>query len=274
VLTAADRALLRPLAWTRIAFAVVVLIRTTPLMRLIDPMIGFDVHPLLGWPRGTGISTAAFGWTLPAVVVEILCVARTVFAAALLLGYRPLVAGLGCGITGYVVVMQDVFGFTFTQTLLFLGCAVLATTDCAAVLAIRPEPPRSPRTSQLLVMALIMSVYFWAGFGKLRHDWLDGRALALFYEEGKLRGPIADLLLGTAARRAIAGPLVAFTEVALPPLLWFRRTRWIGLAMALGLHVTIEPMAHPDVIGWAMLALLLSLVPLRPALAERVNPSY
>jgi hypothetical protein len=33
-------------------------------------------------------------------------------------------------------------------------------------------------------------------------------------------------------------------------------------------------MAHPDVIGWAMLALLLSLVPLRPALAERVNPSY
>jgi hypothetical protein len=262
VLTAPERALLRPLAWARIAFAGVVLIRTTPLMRLIDPTIGFDVHPLLGWPQGTGISTAAFGWALPVAIVKLLCIARTAFAVGLLLGYRPLVTGLGCGVTGYVVVLQDVFGFTFTQTLLFLGSAVLAPTDCAAVLAIRPEPPRSPRTSQILVLALIGSVYFWAAFGKLRRDWLDGRALGLFYEEGKLRGPLADLLVGTATRRAIAGPLVAFTELALPALLWFRKTRWIGLAMALGLHVTIEPMAHPDVLGWGMLALLLSLVPL------------
>jgi hypothetical protein len=160
------------------------------------------------------------------------------------------------------VMLQNVFSFTFTQHLLFLGVAVLATTDCAVVLSLRPEESRSPRTSQILLLALIISVYFWAGFGKLRRDWMDGRTLGLFYEEAKLRGPLADVMLGTATRRAIAGPIVALTELALGPLLWLRRTRWIGLGLALGLHAGIEPMAHPDVIGWAMIALLLSLVPL------------
>jgi len=264
VLSAADRALLRPLAWTRIAFAGVLLIRTTPLIRAIDPIIAVDVRPLLGWPQGAGISTAVLGWALPAAVVKILCLARTAFALLFLLGYRPLWTGLACGVVAYVVLLQDVFGFTFTQHLLFLGVAVLATTDCAAVLSIRAEEPRSPRTSQVLVLALIVSVYFWAGLGKLRHDWMDGRTLALFYDEGKLRGALADLVLGTATRRAIAATVVALTELALGPLLWLRKTRWIGLGLALALHVAIEPMAHPDVLGWAMLALLLSLVPLEP----------
>jgi hypothetical protein len=261
MVAAADRALLRPLAWARIAFAAVLLIRTTPLIRAIDPTFG-DVDPLLGWPQGAGISTAAFGWALPAAVIKFLCLARTALAMLFLLGYRPLLTGLGCGIAAYAVLLQEVFGFTFTQHLLFLGVAVLATTDCAAVLSVRPEEPRSPRTSQILVLALIVSVYFWAGFGKLRRDWMDGRTLGLFYDEGRLRGALADLLLGTPTRRAIAGPIVALTELALGPLLWFRKTRWIGLGLALALHVAIEPIAHPDVLGWAMLALLLALVPL------------
>jgi hypothetical protein len=250
------------LAWTRIAFATVFLIRTTPLIRAIEPSLGFDVQPLLGWPRGPGLSAAVFGWALPIAVIKVLCVVRTVFALAFLIGWRPLWAGLGCGLSAYVVMLQEVFSFTFTQHLLFLGIAVLATTDCAAVLAVRPEAPRSPRTSQLVVLALIVSVYFWAGVAKLRRDWIDGRTLGLFYAEGKLRGGLADLLLGTTTRRSIAASVVALTELSLGPLLWFRRTRWHGLALALGLHVTIEPMGHPDVIGWAMLALLLSLVPL------------
>jgi len=256
-----DGALLRPLAWARVAFAGVLLIRTTPLVRAIDPTLA-DMHPLLGWPQGSGISAALFGWAMPAALIKCLCLARTAFALAFALGYRPLVTGLACGIAAYLVLLQDVFGFTFTQHLLFLGVAVLATTDCVAVLSVRPVEPRTPRTSQVLVLALVASVYFWAGFGKLRRDWMDGRTLGLFYDEGRLRGALADLLIGTPVRRAIAGPVVALTELTLGPLLWWRRTRWIGLGLALALHGTIEPIAHPDVLGWAMLALLLALVPL------------
>ena len=176
---AADSALLRPLAWTRIAFAGVFLIRTTPLMSAIDPAIGFDAGPLLGWPQGAGLSAAVFGLVLPAAVIKILCVARTVFALSFLIGYRTLLAGLACGLCAYVVMLQDVFSFTFTQHLLFLGIAVLASTDCAAVLSFRPEEPKSPRTSQILVLALVVSVYFWAAVCKLRRDWMDGRTLGL-----------------------------------------------------------------------------------------------
>jgi hypothetical protein len=254
---------LRPLAWARVAFAAVVLIRTTPLIRLIDPMIGGDVHTLMGWPSPAGgLRAAAFGWELRPGVVMALCVLRTVAAALLLVGWRPLLSGLVTGLVGYVVMVQDVFSFTFTQTLLFVGSAVLATTDCAAELSVRREPARSPRTSLYLVWAFVTSIYFWAAFCKLRRDWLDGRALGLFYDEGKLRGPLADLLLGTAARRAVAGTAVAATELALVALLWAPRTRVAGLVIALGLHVTIEQIARPDVFGWAMLSLLLSFVPL------------
>jgi hypothetical protein len=257
---------LRPLAWARIAFASVILIRTTPLIRWIDPTIGGDVRTLMGWPRaGAGMHAAVFDWQLGPGVVMALCVLRTVSAALLLLGWRPLVTGLVTGALGYVVMLQDVFSFTFTQTLLFLGSAVLATTDCAAELSVRPEPPRSPRTSLYLVWAFVTSVYFWAAFCKLRRDWLDGRTLALFHDEGRLRGPLADFLLATAGRRAFAGTAVAATELSLVALLWLPRTRWLGLALALGLHVSIEIVARPDVFGWAMLSLLLSFVPLARA---------
>jgi hypothetical protein len=260
--TAAEPSL-RPLAWARIAFAGVVLIRTTPLIRIIDPAIGHDVHTLMGWPSGAAaVHAAAFGFELRPGVIMALCVLRTLAAVSLLLGYRPLLSGLVAGSAGYAVMLQDVFSFTFTQTLLFLGCAVLASTDCAAELSVRPEPARSPRTSLYLVWSFVTSIYFWAAFCKLRRDWLDGRALGLFYEEGKLRGPLADLLLGTASRRAVAGTSVALTELALVALLWSPRARLVGLVVALGLHVTIEQMARPDVFGWAMLSLLLSFVPL------------
>jgi hypothetical protein len=254
---------LRPLAWTRIAFAAVLLIRTTPLMRAIDPRIGGDVHGLLGWPDATSFHATALGFALPRTAVELLCGLRTVAALLLVLGYRPLLTGLLTGAAGYLIVLQDAFAFTFTKHLLFLGAAVIGTTDCAAVLSVRPEAPRAPRTSLVLVRAFSTSIYFWAAFGKLRRDWLDGRTLELFHAEGKLSGALADWLLGTAARRAAAGTAVVLTELALVPLLWWRRTRWLGLAAALGLHVTIEEMARPDVLGWAMIALLLSFVPAR-----------
>ena len=38
--------------------------RTTPLVRAIDPTLA-DMHPLLGWPQGGGLSAALFGSVLP-----------------------------------------------------------------------------------------------------------------------------------------------------------------------------------------------------------------
>jgi hypothetical protein len=178
----------------------------------------------------------------------------------LLLGYRPLLSGCIAGVAGYLVTLQDAFGFTFTQHLLFVGAFVLGLTDCAAVLSVRREPLRSPSTSRWLVWGFVVSIYFWAGVCKLRADWFDGRTLELFYAEGKLGGALADVLLGTPWKRAIAATSVALLELALPVLLLQPRTRRLGLAAALAMHVLIEPIGHPDVMGWAMIALLLSFV--------------
>lgn len=253
---------LRPLAWTRIALGTVLLLRTTPVLGWFDPALA-DAHPLLGWPHAPTL--AIYGLTLPVDVVKALCVVRTIAAIGFVLGYRSMLTGLVTGIAGYAVFVQDAYAFTFTQHLLFLGTTVLALTDCATVLAVRPDTPRAPVTSRWLVHSFLVSIYFWAAFVKLRRDWLDGRTLGLFFQEGRLSGPLADLLLGSQTRLAIAGPAVVLTELSLVALLLIPRTRRIGMVVAMGLHGSIEWMAHPDVIGWAMCAFLLSFVPVTAA---------
>ena len=260
--TVADRAELLPLAWARIALAAVVIIRTTSLVRLIDPGIGTEVDGLLGWPHPGSFRAAWLGIVLPDDVVKLLCAIRTLGAVSLLAGYRPLPAGIVTGVAGYAVMLQDVFGFTFTQHLLFVGSVVIGLTDCAAVVAVRTERAIAPKTSFYLAWTFVTSVYFWAAICKLRRDWVDGRTLGLFYEEGKLRGTLADALLSSDTRRALAATVILVTELAVVPLLWSRRTRWAGLALAFSLHVVIEQVARPDVFGWAMIALLLSFVPI------------
>ncbi len=252
--------MLRPLAWARVAFAAVFLIRTTSVIHWLDPRIAGTFQGLMGWPTADAFRAPAYGLALSDGVVAQLCVVRTAAAVSLLLGYRTLLAGCVAGIAGYLVALQDAFGFTFTQHLLFLGACVLGLADCAPVLAIKREPLRSPKTSRWLVWGFVASIYFWAGVCKLRPDWFDGRTLELFYAEGKLHGALADALLRTPWRRALAATSVVLLELALPFLLLHPRTRRLGLGAALCLHVVIEPMGHPDVLGWGMIALLMAFV--------------
>jgi len=254
------RELLRPLAWSRIGLASVLLVRTTPLIGALDPRVGSDVRVLLGWPLDGQPRSPAF-FALSDGTIQALCLLRTAGALGLLLGYRPLLSGLTAAVAGYLVLLQNAFAFNFTHHLLLVGAFALALTDCAATLSVRPEPPRSPATSLGLVRGLVVSIYFWAACAKMRADWFDGRTLGLFYGEGKLNGPVADLLLGTAWRRAAAGKLVVLTELSLVGLLLWRPSRWVGLAVAFCMHMTFEAAARPDAISWAMLSLLLCFVP-------------
>lgn len=248
---------LRPLAWTRIGLALITILRTTPLIRMVDPTLGAEVRPLLGWPQA-GLQLAAPGMALPADVIRALCVVRTLALVSLLVGYRSRWSAAIAGVAGYVVVLQNAFGFTFTQHLMFVSLFALAFTDCGAELAVRRDTPRAPVTSYWLVWLLTTSVYFWAAVAKFRRDWFDGRTLGLFYDEGKLRGPLASLFAGTAERRALSGPLVVLTELALVPLLLFPRTRGLAFLGACAFHGVVEGVARPDVFGWLMVALLLS----------------
>jgi hypothetical protein len=252
---------LRYLAWSRIALGSLFLLRTTPLFVFLRFPFEADPWPLLGWPdeHWTGA-----GWLrLPDAVTAAACVARTAAATCFLLGVHARVAGLAAGLLGYLVMLQHPFGAAFTLHLLFQGVIVLALGDCASALAWRPEAPSAPRSSVQLVRWFVASIYFWAGVGKLRPDWLDGRTLALFQSDGAFHGWASHALLSTSTSRAVCASTVAFTELALPWLLLWRRTERLGLAFAFALHAAIELAARPDVLGWEMAALLLALWPVR-----------
>jgi hypothetical protein len=247
-----------PLAWVRIGIGVLFLVRTTPALRFIDPTLGADAVPLLGWPHAGASSALGLGLRAPAL--EALCVLRTLGLVSLTLGIGAPLGALLAVTTGYIVMFQAPFAFTATQHLLLQATFLLGIVDSSTVLALRPMPARSPRSSVWLLRGFVTSVYAWAASAKLRLDWLDGRTLALFHGEGRLHGPLANWLLATPQRCAIAGPAIAFAELSLTPLLLVRKTRVVGLALAVAFHVGIEWMARPDVIGWAMLCLLLVFV--------------
>ena len=251
----------RALAWSRIALGTLFLRRTTPALLPLRLPFTAGTYPLLGWPSDAWRGDAVWGLGVPTGVVALLCVVRTVAALSFTLGYRTTLSGLVAGISGYILFFQEPFGFNATLHLLFQGVMLLAVTDAGGALALRAVPVRNAVSGKLLIRAFLASIYAWAGIVKLRADWLDGRTLALFHENGALRGPVADFVLHTAGARAFIGCGVAAVELSLPLLLFAPRTRRWAPWLALSMHAAIELVARPDLLGWAMAALLLSTLP-------------
>jgi hypothetical protein len=251
------------LARSRLLVGALFLLRTTPLsapLRLHDPVV---VSTLLGWPTLGFAGTTLLA--LPVVLVQALCIARTLGALAFLVGYRTRAAGLLAGLSGFAVLSQEPFAFNFTLHLLYLGTIVLAFTDGGSAWAVRPEPPRALASSLWLVRVFVASIYAWAGLYKLRPDWLDGRTLALYHADHALAGALADALLATDVRRLVTAHAVALVELSLPVLLLLRRTRRAGVVLALFFHLGIQLVSTPDILGFEMAALLLALWPVRTA---------
>ena len=249
---------LRPLAWCRAAIGAVLLLRTTPLLAPLDIWFLRDAYPLLGWPEAAWRAETAFA--LPSSIVMALCMMRTMAAALLLVGAWTRAAGLVAGTAGYLVMAQTPFGFIFTLHLLYQAAILLALTDSATSFALRPSTARSPATSLLVMRCWTASIYAWAGIYKLRTDWLDGRTLGLFHADGAIHGYLAELLLSTSTSRAIVGTGVALFELAIGPLLLWRRTRGIAVVSAFAFHAGLELTARPDLLGWGMASLLLCFI--------------
>jgi len=255
----------------RVALGAIFLLRTTPLLAPFHVSFLADTNPLLGWPHAHARLTPLLP-ILPAVCLKALCIARTVAAVAFTAGVLAGPAGVVAGALGYLTVTQDPGRLNTTQHVIFLGTMLLAMTDATSRCALVPAPARDLRSSRLLMRVWIASIYFWAGLAKLRPDWLDGRALALFASEGLVRPSLAAALLSTPALRAIAGRAVALGELSLAPLILGRRTRRLGVIAAFGLHATFEVAVSPDLFGWALAALLLGCwEPRGPETAEPIR---
>jgi hypothetical protein len=255
---------LRPLGAARIAFGLVFLLRTTPILAVFEPTFLRGTNGWLGWPD-SGLHVPVMGLALPPVVVGSLVIVRTIAAVGLLLGTRTRVCGLVAGIAGYVVLAQDAFGYFHHLHMLYLGAILFSIVDADAALATRLEPAKSARSSLALVRVFVASIYIWAAIGKLASEWGTGAALAMFRASGAL-DRIAWLI--TPSRAAAIEVCVVAFEVAIGAGLLWPRTRRAAVVCAFALHVTFELVARVDTIGWQMCALLLVFTrsgPPRPA---------
>jgi hypothetical protein len=252
----------RPLAWGRILIGVLFLMRTTPVLAPLRFNFSAGTIPLLGWPTSAWHGTHV-PWALPTAVAAALCVVRTIAAGFFTVGAWTRPAGLIAGASGYLVMLEHPFGFESTLNMLFQGTMLLALTDAGATLALRPEPIRNPASGLMLIRVFVAAIYFWAGFGKLRTDWFDGRTLQLFQQDGALSGWFSDFVLATPLSRKLVAGTIAAAELSLPVLLFWRRTWRIAPFIALSMHAAIELAAAPDLIGWTISALLLCLWPPR-----------
>jgi hypothetical protein len=247
---------LRYLGWMRAAVGALILLRTTPALALLHIWYLGDAGPLLGWPDGSWDLS-----TLPPHAIQIACVVRTIAAALFMVGIGTRAAGLVCGFAGYVVLSQSPFGFFFTIHLLYQAAILLALADSGSAFALRTTPARSPVSSYWMLRWWVASIYLWAGIYKLRGDWLDGRALEILRHPGAIEGWLADRLLWSPWSRALVAKGVAAFELSIGPLLLWSRTRRYAIAAAYAFHLGLEIMAHPDLLGWGMMSLLLCFVP-------------
>jgi hypothetical protein len=239
------------------ALGAVFLVRTTVLATVLAvPAVG-NVSPLLGWPDGRA-HLAPVGPTLPPPILVSLCVARTVAALLFTAGVLARPAGLIAGLLGYLTVLQDPAGFNAALHVLFLGTCLLAVTDSASAIALKPAPAWSPTSSAWLLRVWVASIYLWSGVAKVNADWLNGRTLQLFLEEGAFRTAVAPLLAGSSALRSLVAHGLVVFEVGLAGALLWPRTRRAAVVAAVIFHAALEILVRPDLLGWAMAALLLA----------------
>ena len=235
----------RPLRAARIAIGAIFLLRPPPIPASLPLPFLAGVSPLLGWPDGNFHAPVAL-LRLPPIIVAALCVIRTIAALSFMLGISVRTAGLAAGICGYLVLAQDAFGYAQTLHLLFLSTILLAIA----------LPSSAPTSGAKLIRYFVVSIYGWAALAKLRPDWLDGRTLALYHEDGGLRGALAGPFIATATARAATAWVTLGMELALGPLLLHPRTRRIAIAIAIPFHLGLELTAKPDLFSWLMIALL------------------
>ncbi len=265
-------AAVRSLGIARIVLGSVFVLRTTPLANWYPSPLSWVDGPLFGWPVH-GWRAAWLGLALPDGVVAGLCVVRTVAAVAFALGIATRAAGLVAALSAFAVLAQDTFAFSFTRYILFLGTGVLALSDAGGALAVRASPVHDARGSLGVVQAFVASIYVWSGIAKLGPAWLGGRTLEALHAGSFLRGPLADWVTATPSLRAGASVSVVVVELALGPLLLVRRTRGVGLVMAVAMHGVYEVTAHPDVMGLVMGGLLCAFLPVPdPAGGDRPSP--
>lgn len=216
-----------------------------------DPAAAPALHmPLIGGlPSPHGLFAATLAW------------ARLPLAGLVLLGIRARAAALLLGLAGYGLMALDASRYFHHLHLLWLSCALLALTPCDARLAlVRRGGARSPRWPLTLWRLQALVAYGAAGLAKLDPRWLDGTSLRMVAERFPFEGVFWDAGLSLVGHAGMA-TTIALWELALVPLLAWRRTRVLGVALGLALHVVLDTTTMVSTFGASMALFLVTFLP-------------
>ena len=112
-----------------------------------------------------------------------------------------------------------------------------------------------PRWSLLILKIQLSLVYFYGAVAKLNSDWFRGVPV-----DGWLASRVNDPIIGQLCGQPWFSTLVIYggigVDLSLACLLFWRRTYWIGVAMALAFHVFNSQMFKIGVFPWLMIAAL------------------
>ncbi len=224
------------------------LIRFTALANLLPMPLAHVQGPLFGWIPKKSEQLERFSIVLtplPAIVLNGLALLRTgVLAAGLVLAlfrFSDRRALRGCAAAATVLVLiafsQSPFLVFGTQELLLVAIGLLAFLPASAV---------DDEDQLRLHRGVLVSVYLWAAFAKMTGDWWDGSLLEEHVRAHNFLGPLG-FFVSSHPLASARGALVA--ELGIPALLAVRRTRLLGVAVAVAFHIALEAAARPDVMA-------------------------
>lgn len=273
-----------PLALFRVAFALLVLVRSNDLTRGILRfhhhywLQGLEYDPASDpLPPIALVSPLIPGLGLGALATRLLVWVRTLASLTLLLGVRARLSALVLGVAGYWLMVADRYRYLHHLQLLWLTALWLALVPSDARLSLlgwlrkRPRVQRVPRWSLQALRLLCASVYLSAGSAKLDARWLNGDTLRELEQLTLIGGPHWQRVVALLGYRGTAYSVCAL-ELALLPLLYWKKTRYLGIALGALLHAILIPSMMEVATFNAQMLLLLALfaIPDRPAAADTV----
>ncbi len=210
---------------------------------------------------------AGFWWVrpLPAAGMTVLFVLLAVCAAFVAVGlftrWAALLFGLGFG---YVFLLERALYLNHDYLSVLLAF-VLAVVPAGRTLSLDarlwPSARETiPRWTLWFARFHIALPYVFGGIAKLRADWLRGQPLSTWIAEGPL-----PLLLGPVFAERRVGVAFAWGgmlfDLAVVPLLLWRRTRTLGVVLTVTFHLLNATMFDIGVFPWLMIPATLVLLP-------------
>ncbi|MGC4086859.1 MAG: HTTM domain-containing protein [Polyangiaceae bacterium] len=257
-----------PIALFRIALGVLMILRSTDWAR---PwlhfhhyvwMSGVEYHPEVDPVTAPVLESPLLpGMSLGPIATRMLVDARLFCALLLVLGVRARVAAAVLALSSFALMFADRYRYFHHLYLLYFMCTWLAFVQSDARLSLErwlrrlPAPREVRRHGVQLLRLQLCAVYLWAGIAKLNTAWLSGdtfRELTrLTYVGGAVWQRAAELFGFPLLAR-----VVCVSELALPFLLWGRRTRWFAIGAGASLHLGVHATMEVATFGAQMLLLL------------------